>query len=60
MRVWKRKRHEILTFLWWGDCDGLSCELLIKVSGVCLRRHLRLERRNELGQRCEEITSDCK
>lgn len=41
--------HPILIeFLRWGDCDGLSCELLIKVSGVCLRRHLRLERRNEL------------
>lgn len=47
---------ETLTFLWWSDCDGLGCELLIEVSGVCLRRHLRLEGRDELGRRREEET----
>ena len=44
---------ERLTFLWWSDGDGLGCELLVKVSGVCLRRHLRLEGGDELGRRSE-------
>lgn len=53
--MWKRarQRQKTLTFLWWSDCDGLGCELLIEVSGVCFRRHLRLEGRDQLRQRGE-------
>lgn len=52
LRVRKRqKRQRRLTFLWRSDCDGLGCELLIKVSGVRLRRHLGLEGRDKLSKR---------
>ncbi len=54
VNVWERERQKRLTFLWWSDCDGLGCELLIKVSGVCLRRHLRLEGRDQLRARRED------
>lgn len=28
--------RKILTLVWRSECDGLCCELLIKVPGVCL------------------------
>lgn len=43
-------QEEMLTFLWRSDGDGLRRELLVKVSGVRLRCHLRLEGRRQLRQ----------
>lgn len=28
--------QRILTLVWRSECDGLRCELLIKIPGVCL------------------------
>lgn len=40
----------IPTLVWRSECDGLCCELVIKVPGVCLWCHLRFEQWGKLAQ----------
>lgn len=44
----KRQAGFSLTLLRWGDRDGLSRELLVKIPGVCLRCDLGHEGGDEL------------
>lgn len=37
---------QTVVFIWWSYCDALRCELIIKISGVCLWSDLGLEWRN--------------